>query len=124
MIVDGNMKMNGCLCTQAWLQNMVLEDSRPQIEGKLFIYWFLGRYDSLVLASMVLDHTSALEMTKLSNVLITEKLLKIDDSGRFFASFPWKQVKVYWLAMMGPNFDDYPVFHPKNHPLQTFLSWV
>ena len=21
------------------------------------------------------------------------------------ASFPWKQVKVYWLARMGPNFD-------------------
>ena len=67
LIVDGNMKMNGCLCTQAWLQNMVLEDSRPQIEGKLFIYWFLGRYDSLVLAN-----SSALEMTELSNVLITE----------------------------------------------------
>ena len=24
----------------------------------------------------------------------------------FFASFPWKQVKVYWLAMMGQNFFD------------------
>ena len=23
----------------------------------------------------------------------------------FFASFPWKQVKVYWLARMGQNFD-------------------
>ena len=38
--------MNGCLWTQAWLQNMVLEDSRPQIledsrpqiEGKLPFY--------------------------------------------------------------------------------------
>ena len=55
LIVDGNMKMNGCLWTQAWLQNMVLEDSRPQIEGKLFIYClsthliFFGGYDSLVL---------------------------------------------------------------------------
>ena len=23
----------------------------------------------------------------------------------FFASLPWKQVKVYWLARMGQNFD-------------------
>ena len=23
----------------------------------------------------------------------------------FFASFPWKHVKVYWLARMGQNFD-------------------
>ena len=27
------MKMNGSLCTQAWLQNMVLEDSRIHVEG-------------------------------------------------------------------------------------------
>ena len=31
--------------------------------------------------------------------------LKIANSQYFFASFPWKQVKVYWLARMGQNFD-------------------
>ena len=40
LIVDGSMKMNGCLCTEAFIQNMVLEDSRPQIEGKLIIFSF------------------------------------------------------------------------------------
>ena len=30
---------------------------------------------------------------------------KIANSQYFFASFPWKQVKVYWLARMGQNFD-------------------
>ena len=32
----------------------------------------------------------------------------------FFASFPWKQVKVYWLARMGRNFDDYPGLQQKS----------
>ena len=30
-----------------------------------------------------------------------------------FASFPWKSVKIYRLARMGRNFDDYPGFQPK-----------
>ena len=34
----------------------------------------------------------------------------------FFASFPWKLVKVYWLARVGQNFDDYPGFQPKITP--------
>ena len=31
----------------------------------------------------------------------------------FFASFSWKQVKVYLLARMGQNFDVYSSFQPK-----------
>ena len=38
----------------------------------------------------------------------------------FFASFPWKQVKVYWLARMGRNFDDYSGFQPKITPSKHF----
>ena len=38
----------------------------------------------------------------------------------FFASFSWKQVKVYWLARMGRNFDAYPGFQPKITPPKHF----
>ena len=31
----------------------------------------------------------------------------------FFASSPWKLVKVSWVSRMGRNFDDYPGFQPK-----------
>ena len=31
----------------------------------------------------------------------------------FFASFPWKSVKVSWVARMHRNFDDYSVSSPK-----------
>ena len=30
------MNMNGAIYTEAWLQDMVLEDSRPQIDGEIF----------------------------------------------------------------------------------------
>ena len=33
-----------------------------------------------------------------------------------FASFPIKHVKVYWLAKIFPNFDDYPSFQPQTAP--------
>ena len=32
----------------------------------------------------------------------------------FFASFPWKSVKVSWAARMGRNFDDYPSLQQKS----------
>jgi hypothetical protein len=35
-------------------------------------------------------------------------------------TFPWKQVKVYWLARMGRNFDDYPGLQPKITPPKHF----
>ena len=38
----------------------------------------------------------------------------------FFASFSWKQVKVYWLARMGRNYDAYPGFQPKITPPKHF----
>ena len=52
-----------------------------------------------------------------------EKILRIGDFEKwaffesailnfFFASFPWKQAKVNWLARMGENFDDYTGFQP------------
>ena len=34
----------------------------------------------------------------------------------FFASFPLKYVKVYWLARIFRNFDDYPGFEPQTAP--------
>ena len=33
--VNGHMNMDGSLFTEAWLQNMVLEDSRPQTETEM-----------------------------------------------------------------------------------------
>ena len=38
----------------------------------------------------------------------------------FFAFFPWKLIKVYWLARMGPNFDDYLGFQPIVTPPKHF----
>ena len=35
--VSGHMNMNGAIYTEAWLQDMVLEDSRPQIDGEIFL---------------------------------------------------------------------------------------
>ena len=32
------------------------------------------------------------------------------------ASFPLKHVKVYWLARIFQNFDDYPGFQPQTAP--------
>ena len=43
--VSGHMNMNGAIYTEAWLQDMVLEDSRPQIDGEILprsIKGFLG----------------------------------------------------------------------------------
>ena len=33
----------------------------------------------------------------------------------FFASSPWKLVKVSWATRMGRNFDDYTLVQPKKH---------
>ena len=59
-----------------------------------------------------------------------KKILRIGDFEKWpffesaililFASFTWKQVKVYWLARMGRNFDDYPGFQPKITPPKHF----
>ena len=46
----------------------------------------------------------------------------------FFASFPWKQVKVYWIARMGQNFDQDKcdnTFWPRPNILHpSVLFWV
>jgi hypothetical protein len=39
---------------------------------------------------------------------------------KIFASFQWKQVKVYWSARMDRNFDDYPGLQPKITPPKHF----
>ena len=35
------------------------------------------------------------------------------ENGKRIASFPWKSVKVSWVAMMGRNLDDYPGLQQK-----------
>ena len=40
----------------------------------------------------------------------------------FFASFSSKQVKVYWLARMGQNFDDYPGLQPMRSWANTYAQ--
>ena len=40
--------------------------------------------------------------------------------GFFFASSPWKLVKLSWVSRMGRNFDDYPGFQPKISPPKHF----
>jgi hypothetical protein len=41
---------------------------------------------------------------------------KFQKKKKYFALFPLKHVKVYWLARIFRNFDDYPGFQPQKVP--------
>ena len=47
---------------------------------------------------------------------------KNQENSLFFASCPWKLVKVSWVARMGQTFDDYPGFQPKTTPAQRYAT--